>query len=90
MESLIGELCDLILLLKKAQVDGEILGISGWHDGCDAWLECRLTAIGFERVDRMIGKNYDEYECVGDWEMLKVGKLYVICETATQIERKAR
>jgi len=60
--TLVGHLCDLVLILKQAKADGEILGIVASCEDSEIVVECRLTGEAFDRVDVLMGEAYDEFQ----------------------------
>ena len=62
-ETVVGHLCDLILILKQAKADGGIVSIIAAYDDDEEQIrvECKLTGEAFDRVDTLLGEAYDEY-----------------------------
>ena len=62
-ETLVGHLCDLILILKQAKADGGIVSVIAAYDDDEEQIrvECKLTGEAFDRVDALLGEAYDEY-----------------------------
>lgn len=81
--TLVGHLCDLVLILKQAKADGEMLGVVAWHDDDtgEIVVECRLTGESFDRVDVLMGEAYDEFTAWSTARMLRVGSLHFLTHT---------
>ena len=62
-ETVVGHLCDLILILKQAKADGGIVSVVAAYDDDEEQIrvECKLTGEAFDRVDTLLGEAYDEY-----------------------------
>ena len=62
-ETVVGHLCDLILILKQAKADGGIVSVIAAYDDDEEQIrvECMLTGEAFDRVDTLLGEAYDEY-----------------------------
>jgi len=62
-ETVVGHLCDLILILKQSKADGGIVSVVAAYDDDEEQIrvECKLTGEAFDRVDTLLGEAYDEY-----------------------------
>jgi len=62
-ETVVGHLCDLILILRQAKADGGIVSVIAAYDDDEEQIrvECKLTGEAFDRVDTLLGEAYDEY-----------------------------
>lgn len=78
---LVSHLCDLILILKQAKADGEILGIVASCEDGEIVVECRVTGEAFDRVDALMGEAYDEFQAWPTARMLRVGSLFFLSHT---------
>ena len=90
-ETVVGHLCDLILILKQAKADGGIVSVIAAYDDDEEQIrvECKLTGEAFDRVDTLLGEAYDEYMAHPAAMAIRAGALtFITFEVEQQLTKK--